>query len=48
MISLRILIEGNDDQRFIDNVILPYITEIKPVLILTIKYAEDRKEIGVT
>jgi len=43
MISLRILIEGNDDQRFIDNVILPYITEIKPVLILTIKYAEDRK-----
>ena len=43
MNSLRILLEGNDDQRFIDNVICPYISQIKPSLILTIKYAEERK-----
>jgi len=43
MNSLRILLEGNDDQRFIDNVILPYISQIKPSMILTIKYAEERK-----
>lgn len=43
MIKLRILIEGNDDQRFIDNVIRPYITKNYPSMILTIKYAEDKK-----
>ena len=43
MRSLRILLEGNDDQRFIDNVIRPYISQIKPSMILTIKYAEERK-----
>ena len=43
MSSLRILLEGNDDQRFIDNVIRPYISKIKPSMILTIKYAEERK-----
>ena len=43
MSSLRILLEGNDDQRFIDNVIVPYIFTIKPSMILTIKYAEERK-----
>ncbi len=43
MSSLRILIEGNDDQRFIDNVIRPHISKINPTLILTIQYAQDRK-----
>ena len=43
MSSLRILLEGNDDQRFIDNVIVAYISQIKPSMILTIKYAEERK-----
>ncbi len=43
MSSLRILIEGNDDQRFIDNVIRPHISKINPALILTIQYAQDRK-----
>ena len=42
MIKLRILLEGNDDQRFIDNIIRPYITKIYPSMILTIKYAEDK------
>ena len=42
MSSLRILIEGNDDQRFIDNIIHPYISKIKPLMILTIQYAEDK------
>ena len=42
MSSLRILLEGNDDQRFIDNVIRPYISQIKPSMILTIQYAEDK------
>lgn len=43
MNDLRILIEGNDDQRFIDNIIRPYFSKLKPALILTIKYAEDTK-----
>ena len=43
MSSLRILLEGNDDQRFIDNVIRPYISKINPSTILTIQYAEDKK-----
>lgn len=43
MNSLRILLEGNDDQRFIDNIIRPHILKIKPSMILTIQYAEDTK-----
>lgn len=36
MSCLRLLLEGNDDQRFIDNVIRPYISKINPSTILTI------------
>jgi len=43
MDSLRILLEGNDDQRFIDNVIRPYIYNRNPAFILTIQYAKDTR-----
>lgn len=42
MNDLRIFVEGNDDQRFIENIIFPYILNKKPFVIFTIKYAKER------
>lgn len=40
MNNIRIFIEGKDDQRFIDNILTPYILSFSKIRIFPISYAQ--------
>lgn len=41
MNELRIFVEGNDDKRFIENIIFPYILNQKPFVVYALTYAQE-------